>query len=203
MLEETSKRQVHLAAESMASEFLSQLRPQLRATARLASDVKQAEAGSALDAAIAMYDQALSQTPELGWVLGVLSAALDANVLQGRRNRRGLELIARGLQPDRSMGHRLDQLPSLTSDAGQGWEAAFLWGWLWQQAELSVPPGARVWQLRQEASHWELSLPINAAARPKQMQLGQAWARITSAGSGSLCQGSLRIPKSWLAEKQT
>lgn len=125
------------------------LRRATRELAGLERELAHAGARTLADEALARRHEELSQAlRRAGYCLGVLGAGARADLLRGRRERRGLRwmaeetaaALARELEPGS------ESLPELTLAGARGWNLALLAGWCLCQAARHAD-GALRWRV--------------------------------------------------------
>lgn len=133
---------------------------------------------------------------DMGWALGVLSAASGYNALLVRREARGLARMLSALGfPTNGDGGGAELLPLLSSAAGEGWEAPLLAAWLACHCREGE---SLAWELQRSGPEWQGRVPLEGDARASRLQLGEAEARVCAASNGECAYGLLRLPRSWV-----
>jgi hypothetical protein len=137
-----------------------------------------------------------------GFVLGVIAAARGVDLLRARREVDGLRAVARWVEA--ASGARLspgvEALPRLATNVGQGWELAFLGGYLILRAARESHGEELRWELERVQGSSVILLPMRAAG---------AWTTSLAdlaclvPGAGALVlhgRSGFRWPSQWLVD---
>ena len=184
---------IEQACEEFGAQFLPCMQRHMSACSKQSRAILDETSGDLL----LELDQLRANEHSIGWALGVLSAASAADALHARRERNGLPMMAQAFGTELCWAQSgLADLPNLRPDQSAGWEAAFLFGWLFSK---TAPSPVMQWQFESERPALRVNLQLPEKTPSAELIIDQAVASISNAGRvGEPATGSLLIPTSWL-----